>query len=212
VNGETTPEYFLARAFDGGSVAAPLSLPRIPCRAESVTAGTGRRARRSCRRLLPHRSSLGSVLNAFRRAWCALAAAAVLGLLLSAVARVPEQVLKSFGDASQAGSRPVGVLMGADGVLYGTTSGGGIYSSGTVFRVSIDGSRYAVLHAFGGNATDGVTPQAGLVQGGNGMLYGTTSLGGTNKAGIVFKLATDGSGYTAVHTLAEPATASRRQR
>ena len=143
---------------------------------------------------------MGSVLNAFPRARFALAAAAVLGLLVSAVAQVPEQVLKSFGNASQSGSRPVGVLMGADGVLYGTTSGGGIYSSGTVFRVSIDGSHYAVLHAFGGNASDGVTPQAGLVQRRDGMLYGTTSLGGTNKAGIVFKLATDGSGYTALHT------------
>jgi len=135
-------------------------------------------------------------MEAFRRARFALAAAAVLGLLVSAVGQVPEQVLKSFGDASQAGSRPVGVLMGADGVLYGTTRGGGIYSSGTVFRVSIDGSRYAVLHAFGGNANDGMTPQAGLVQGRDGMLYGTTSAGGAGGKGTVFGLNTVDSSFT----------------
>ena len=161
-----------------------------PCRTESLPS----------RAVLSHRSSLGSVLKALRRARFALAAAVALGLLTSAMAQVPEQILKSFGNASQSGSRPVGVLMGSDGVLYGATSGGGIYSSGTVFRVSIDGSQYAVLHAFGGNANDGVTPQAGLVQGRDGMLYGSTSLGGTNNAGTVFKLATDGSGYTALHT------------
>ena len=109
------------------------------------------------------------------RAFSALAAGALLGLAVSAAAQVPEQILKSFGNASQSGSRPVGVLVGADGVLYGTTSGGGIYSNGTVFRVNVDGSRYTVLHAFGGNANDGAKPQAGLVQGRDGMLFGTTS-------------------------------------
>jgi uncharacterized repeat protein (TIGR03803 family) len=130
----------------------------------------------------------------------ALAAAAVLGLVASASAQVPEQILKSFGNASQSGSQPVGVLVGADGVLYGTTSGGGICNSGTVFRVNVDGSDYSVLHAFGANTNDGVTPLAGLVQGRDGMLYGTTSFGGTNGTGIVFKLATDGSAYTSLHT------------
>jgi uncharacterized repeat protein (TIGR03803 family) len=138
--------------------------------------------------------------EALRRALLALAAGALLGFLAPASAQVPEQVLKSFGNASQAGSRPVGVLVGTDGALYGTTSGGGIYSSGTVFRVNVDGSQYAVLHAFGVNTNDGATPQAGLVQGRDGMLYGTTFLGGTNGTGIVFKLATDGSAYTNLHT------------
>jgi uncharacterized repeat protein (TIGR03803 family) len=130
----------------------------------------------------------------------ALAAVAALGLVASVCAQVPEQILKSFGNASQAGSRPVGVLVGADSALYGTTSSGGIYSSGTVFRVNVDGSQYAVLHAFGVNTNDGATPQAGLVQGRDGMLYGATFLGGTNGTGIVFKLATDGSAYTNLHT------------
>ena len=169
------------------------------CRAENTNTRPARSVVRSHRWVVP---PLPSPLDmkALCRAMFALAAAAMLGLVASAFAQVPEQILRSFGDASQSGSKPVGILAGADGILYGTTSGGGIYSSGTIFRVSIDGSHYAVLHAFGGDANDGVTPQAGLVQGRDGMLYGTTSLGGTNKAGTVFRLVTDGSGYTTLHT------------
>ena len=142
----------------------------------------------------------GLDLKAPRHALFALAAAAVLGLCVSAPAGVPEQILRSFGGAPQSGSHPVGVLVGADGVLYGTTSAGGICNSGTVFRVNLDGSQSSVLHAFGVSTNDGVTPLAGLVQGRDGMLYGTTSQGGASRAGIVFKLATDGSGYTTLHT------------
>jgi uncharacterized repeat protein (TIGR03803 family) len=139
-------------------------------------------------------------LKALRRMTIALAAAVALYLVATARAQVPTQILKSFGNASRSGTQPVGILVGADGVLYGTTSGGGIYNSGTVFRVNVDGSQYAVLHAFGANTNDGMTPQMGLVQGRDGMLYGTTSMGGTNGTGIVFKLATDGSAYANLHT------------
>ena len=142
--------------------------------------------------------ALVSALKTFRRMTLMLAAATALDFVASA--QVPEQILKSFGNASQSGSQPVGILVGADGVIYGTTTSGGIYSSGTVFRVNVDGSQYAVLHAFGANANDGATPLTGLVQGRDGMLYGTTSLGGTNGTGMVFRLGTDGSGYTILHT------------
>ena len=126
----------------------------------------------------------------------AMVALATLAVIASACAQVPEQILKSFGHPAQSGSRPAGVLVGADGALYGTTASGGGDNGGTVFRVKADGSDYRVLHAFGTNSNDGTTPQAGLVQGRDGRLYGTTATGGPNGAGIVFKLATDGSAYT----------------
>jgi uncharacterized repeat protein (TIGR03803 family) len=147
--------------------------------------------------------SLGSDIKSLLRAFSVLAVGALLGLGASAWAEVPEQILKSFGNAPQSGSRPAGVLVGADGALYGTTSAGGIYNNGTVFRVNVDGSRYTVLHAFGANTNDGVTPLAGLVQGRDGMLYGTTSGGGAKNLGTVFKVDTDGSGYKALHSFTD---------
>ena len=52
-----------------------------------------------------------------------------------------------------------------------------------------------VLHSFGGGI-DGEQPYAGLVQGTDGALYGTTYLGGSNRAGTVFKINPNGSGNT----------------
>ena len=61
---------------------------------------------------------------------------------------------------------------------------------------------YKVLHTFTGGAMDGTLPEAGLIQGSDGMLYGTTWTGGNSDdvpGGTVFKLAPDGSGYTILH-------------
>ena len=102
------------------------------------------------------------------------------------------------------GSGPAdGPVLGRDGVLYGVTSTGGINNTGTVFKLNPDGTGYAVLHSFGG-PDDGAWPQAGLVQGTDGMLYGTTAQGGTNyqdslEGGTVFKLSPDGTGYTVLY-------------
>jgi uncharacterized repeat protein (TIGR03803 family) len=63
-----------------------------------------------------------------------------------------------------------------------------------VFKVNTDGSGYAVLKSFTGSG-DGATPRAGLVLAGS-TLYGTTYRGGSGGAGVVFKVNTDGSGYT----------------
>jgi uncharacterized repeat protein (TIGR03803 family) len=59
---------------------------------------------------------------------------------------------------------------------------------------------FAILHTFTGGATDGAGPYAGLIQGPDGTLYGTTSGGGTNIGGTVFQLAPDGSGFTVLYS------------
>ncbi len=47
-----------------------------------------------------------------------------------------------------------------------------------VFRINTDGTSYTPIHAFT-DAEDGAFPQyAGLLVGTDGMLYGTTTLGG----------------------------------
>jgi uncharacterized repeat protein (TIGR03803 family) len=87
------------------------------------------------------------------------------------------------------------------GVLCGTTASGGSNNMGTVFAVNLDGSGYTVLHDFAGltNGADGSAPYAGLCQGPDGALYGTTQNGGSNNIGTVFKINPDGNGYEVLH-------------
>jgi uncharacterized repeat protein (TIGR03803 family) len=102
-----------------------------------------------------------------------------------------ESVLYAFqGFAFGDGSEPEGKLVqGSDGNFYGTTSGGGAYSvAGTVFKITPAGVE-TVLYSFGATASDGQTPlYGGLVTGSDGNFYGTTSAGGTNGNGTVFKI------------------------
>jgi len=97
------------------------------------------------------------------------------------------------------GQSPVALLQGSDGKLYGTTSIGGTNRSGTIYGLNTNGTGYTLLHTFGSIAGDGQNPQAGLMEGTNGTLYGTTFFGGAQDGGIVFKLNKDGSGYQVIH-------------
>jgi uncharacterized repeat protein (TIGR03803 family) len=86
-------------------------------------------------------------------------------------------------------------------VLYGTALQGGIWGYGTVYRVNVDGSGFTNLHSFtaapgfGAPNDDGANPYGRLVLSGN-ALYGTASAGGASGSGVVFKLRTDGTGFT----------------
>jgi uncharacterized repeat protein (TIGR03803 family) len=110
-------------------------------------------------------------------------------------------ILRSFGSDTTDGQNPAaGLIHASDGTLYGTTYSGGSSNYGTVFKLSTDGSGYAILRSFTGSGDDGSSPQAALVAGGDGLLYGVTYYGGTNRVGTVFKLNKDGGGYGLVHT------------
>ena len=95
-----------------------------------------------------------------------------------------------------------GVIMDANGVLYGTTYGGGSVGGGVVFKLV--GEKETVLHSFTGGK-DGAFPDAGLVMDNKGALYGTAPQGGDLKCdypppdgcGLVFKLA--GKQLTVLH-------------
>jgi len=79
-----------------------------------------------------------------------------------------------------------GLIQATDGNLYGTTSSGGANQYyGTVFEITLSGS-LTTLHSFG--SPDGAYPEAELIQGTDGMLYGTTFKGGTSDFGTVFSL------------------------
>lgn len=102
-----------------------------------------------------------------------------------------KSVLWSFGNGPDGSNSRSALIQGSDGNFYGTTTGGGGFGGGTVFKITPSGVE-SVLWSFGGNA-DGRYPQAGVVQGRDGNLYGTTSLGGPEDRGIVFKLSLSGT-------------------
>src|SRR2546426_1176722 len=68
-----------------------------------------------------------------------------------------------------------------------------ISGSGTVFKLNRDGSGYQILYDF--SSGGGWWPDAALVQGSDGALYGTTY------GGVVFKLNKDGSSYEILYNL-----------
>ena len=98
-----------------------------------------------------------------------------------------ETVMYSFTGGSSDGSRPNGPIQGSDTNFYGTTPSGGTHGVGTVYQVTPAGTE-TVLYSFGSIANDGSEPLARLVQASDGNFYGTTSAGGANGAGTVFKI------------------------
>jgi uncharacterized repeat protein (TIGR03803 family) len=105
--------------------------------------------------------------------------------------------LYSFVGSPTDGADPNGLVQGSDGNFYGTTVSGGTNNAGTVFRIS-PGGAYTNLYSFAGSP-NGSAPVAGLVQGSDGNLYGTTASGGTNGFGTVFRISPGGA-YTNLYS------------
>jgi len=93
-----------------------------------------------------------------------------------------------------------GVIADATGTLYGTTTGGGVYGQGTVFKLAPDGTE-TVVHSFHG--VDGSNPAQDLILDPAGNLYGVTNVGGAGGHGTVFKLTSDGT-LSVLHAFAGP--------
>ncbi len=88
-----------------------------------------------------------------------------------------------------------GLLLTANGDLYGTTfyGGTGAEGGGTVFRITPAGT-LTTLHSFCAQSrcADGGNPRSTLLQTAGGNFYGTAESGGSNLAGTVFKLTASG--------------------
>jgi len=121
-------------------------------------------------------------------------------------------IIHQFGTGAPPndGGGPEGsLILGSDGNFYGTTLRGGSANFGVVFKMTAGGV-VTILHSFadGSVTNDGETPADPLIQGPDGTLYGTTSVGGSSQVGTVFKLNTDGTGYTILHRFQDGSVAN----
>jgi uncharacterized repeat protein (TIGR03803 family) len=110
-----------------------------------------------------------------------------------------ETIMYAF-DPSAGFSHPEGALVeDSDGNLYGGSPSGGyprtVYgdqgasltgSSGTIFELTATGNA-VLLSNFGPTDADGTDPSGPPIQGQDGNLYGVTSSGGANDAGVFYK-------------------------
>ncbi len=96
-----------------------------------------------------------------------------------------ETMLHRFTGTPDGAYPYAGLIRDANGDLYGTTSEGGSFDLGTVFKVSK--GKLTVLHSFAGSP-DGAAPSGDLIQDENGYLYGTTGTGGASGNGMVFRM------------------------
>jgi uncharacterized repeat protein (TIGR03803 family) len=101
------------------------------------------------------------------------------------------KLLDMDGTNTGANSEVAGSLISDGTYLYGVTTWGGATNEGTVFRIKPDATGYLRLHQFVG-ATSGRNPFGAVYSDGT-YLYGTTSSGGANNLGLLYKLKTDGT-------------------
>jgi uncharacterized repeat protein (TIGR03803 family) len=107
-----------------------------------------------------------------------------------------ESVAYSFTGGGDGAFPYSGVTFDGAGNLWGTTTGGGTYDSGGLYRLTPSGSHWleTTLHSFGG-AGDGYDAFGGVVFDGQGNLYGTTYGGGYNGGGTVYELQPSGNDW-----------------
>ncbi|MBZ5722289.1 MAG: IPT/TIG domain-containing protein [Acidobacteriia bacterium] len=112
---------------------------------------------------------------------------------------------QQFGTCPQ-GYRPDVLIQASDGNFYGTaqltTQGTSNPQGGTVFKITPAGQftlLFTFTHNLSGNYVNGDQPATALVEGNDGFLYGSTFTGGTNNAGVLFRIGKNGKGFKVVH-------------
>ncbi len=101
------------------------------------------------------------------------------------------KALYSFTGGADGGVPWGGLTLGPDGNLYGTTSVGGSNCTasggcGTIFSFTTAG-KLTTLYSFAGSG-QGNSPESNLTLSTNGLLYGTTQVGGSFGSGVFYSL------------------------
>ena len=112
----------------------------------------------------------------------------------------------SYASVGKDGVHPVGnLLLAADGLLYGITSGGGYNGHGTIFKIDPATGTYTKLldmQVSSSGANAGYSAESGLIQAANGKIYGTTQSGGSANAGNIFEYNPTTNVATSLHEFA----------
>jgi uncharacterized repeat protein (TIGR03803 family) len=136
-------------------------------------------------------------IRRFRHVRAPLAACLVAGLVFTVAQAAPAvSTVFAFNGSAPNG----GLVLGADGGLYGTSSAATAVSGGLVYRSTVNGSSVTSLHQF--STTEGYAPKAGLLKGSDGLLYGSTRLGDAsvvNSTGTIYRMAVDGTAFVILH-------------
>jgi uncharacterized repeat protein (TIGR03803 family) len=102
------------------------------------------------------------------------------------------QLLYLFGSTVPDGFAPGQLVQASDGNFYGVAFEGGTFTNhGAVFRITPGGSE-SLFYSFGSQPGDASSPSS-LMIGSDGNFYGTTTKGGTNDIGAVFRISPGGS-------------------
>ncbi len=114
------------------------------------------------------------------------------------------RVIHSFTGGTDGFGPGSGVTVDQNGNIYGLTPTGGTYGFGVVYeliRNNTGSYTERIIHAFTGG-DDGLGASAGrLIFDKAGNLYGVTTVGGRNGAGVVFELLRTASGFWGFKTL-----------
>ncbi|MBX2963124.1 MAG: T9SS type A sorting domain-containing protein [Cyclobacteriaceae bacterium] len=108
------------------------------------------------------------------------------------------ETIHEFANVVNGGAHPyTGLMEASDGKLYGTTTYGGQIGGGVIFKIDKNGTGFTVLKNL--SMESGINPYGSLIEGSDGFLYGTTSGGGINNVGVIFKISKSGNEFTKLH-------------
>jgi uncharacterized repeat protein (TIGR03803 family) len=89
------------------------------------------------------------------------------------------------------------LLQDNDETIYLTTAEMGRHDGGVLSKIDTLGNGASLFHF--GTAANGFRPNAALIKGSDGKLYGTTSIGGPDGNGTIYSVNIDGTGYVRLH-------------
>ena len=97
-------------------------------------------------------------------------------------------------DSTITGNHPLGSLVSSGDFLYGITNAGGTDTIGTLFKIKSDGTEFTKLIDFD-YVISGGRPSGSLTSDGT-FLYGMTVDGGAYAKGTIYKINSDGTGFS----------------
>ena len=106
--------------------------------------------------------------------------------------------ITSFPASAYNDANPQGTLILANGLLYGTTTTGGLYNGGTIFSYNLETQAITTIYSFNGTV-DGSTSYSGVIFNGGYILYGSCYTGGTNNVGTIFSFDLQTETYSVLH-------------